>query len=201
MDSEIQSQIRYDLWLFLHSNRAHIETSQSFFSLHSIKNAASIKQKQSRTLLATLIRHMEMKLLWRLQLPRSVRDAFDFSLNPLNHFCIIITFFSTGPVSVSVDGYYPEFQFYKSGIYNEKRYCKYDFFLNYYLLAVGYGTKELSKCPDNEDYWILKNSWGTSWGMDGYILLRRNYHDMCGVADFGMYPVMLWKTFFWFLNS
>jgi C1A family cysteine protease len=49
------------------------------------------------------------------------------------------------------------------------------------VLIVGYGE---SSAP----YWIVKNSWGTSWGMSGYLLLKRGINK-CGIADFATVPV------------
>ena len=43
---------------------------------------------------------------------------------------------------------------------------------------VGYGT-----CPELGDYWLVRNSWGSTWGEDGYIRLRRESTVMCGTND------------------
>ncbi|CAJ0575698.1 unnamed protein product, partial [Mesorhabditis spiculigera] len=46
------------------------------------------------------------------------------------------------------------------------------------LLAVGYGTDPVTK----EDYWIIKNSWGSDWGDHGFIKFRRG-QNACGIED------------------
>ena len=50
---------------------------------------------------------------------------------------------------------------------------------------MGYGT-----WTDNETkYWKVKNSWGASWGMDGYILLEKgSTSNECGILDMASYP-------------
>jgi len=78
-----------------------------------------------------------------------------------------------GPTAVAIhvqDG----FQRYKSGIYDEP--CSGG--RNHAVIVVGYGHDG----PSNKDYWILKNSWGTGFGENGYIRMRRNNKNMCDVA-------------------
>lgn len=48
---------------------------------------------------------------------------------------------------------------------------------------VGYGVDKKTK----KKFWIVKNSWGSSWGMGGYFHLERGV-NRCGVADFVYVP-------------
>ncbi|OWM72957.1 hypothetical protein CDL15_Pgr001071 [Punica granatum] len=71
------------------------------------------------------------------------------------------------PISVGMDGSALDFQFYTGGIYQGS--CSDDpDDIDHAVLIVGYGSE------DGEDYWIVKNSWGTEWGMEGYFYIRRN---------------------------
>ncbi|CAM8994811.1 unnamed protein product [Rhodiola kirilowii] len=79
------------------------------------------------------------------------------------------------PVSVGIDGSAIDFQLYTGGIYDGD--CSDDpDDIDHAVLVVGYGSE------GDEDYWIVKNSWGTSWGLDGYIYIRRNTNSTSGVC-------------------
>ncbi|XP_078698643.1 digestive cysteine proteinase 1-like [Branchiostoma floridae x Branchiostoma belcheri] len=88
-----------------------------------------------------------------------------------------------GPVSVAIDTEHPSFRLYQSGVYDDPE-CKASHEPTHAVLVVGYGTE------DNQDYWLVKNSWGDDWGMEGYIKMSRNKDNQCGIANLACYPVV-----------
>src|SRR2546422_1077946 len=93
-------------------------------------------------------------------------------------FTIVLNFFLTkyalatyGPLVVPIDASLPTFQFYKSGVFKNPLCGSRP---NHAVLLVGYGTQ------NGQDYWLIKNSWGISWGYEGYMKLARGKNSCVG---------------------
>jgi len=85
-------------------------------------------------------------------------------------------------VSVAIEADKSSFQFYSGGVYNDAG-CGTS--LDHEVLTVGYSTSGTTK------YWIVKNSWGTSWGAAGYINIARvSGKGICGINMEACYPII-----------
>lgn len=88
-----------------------------------------------------------------------------------------------GPVSICFD-VVMDFQHYSKGVYSSTSCHQDSKHVNHAVLAVGYNVT-----ASNEPYWIVKNSWGPDWGLDGYFWIERG-KNMCGLADCASYPIV-----------
>jgi C1A family cysteine protease len=86
---------------------------------------------------------------------------------------------TNGPLSICVDA--STWQFYQSGVITHD--CSND--LDHCVQLVGWSsTSSTPAIP----YWIVRNSWGTDWGLSGYLWVERD-KDMCGIADEATYVI------------
>lgn len=79
-----------------------------------------------------------------------------------------------GPASAIIDASHSSFQLYHSGVYNEPSCDPY--ILSLSVGVVGYGV------DGDDQYWIVRNAWGPSWGEEGYIRMLRG-NNQCGIAS------------------
>jgi cathepsin L len=98
-----------------------------------------------------------------------------------NNALALKTAIAAGPVSVAVEADTFVFQFYSGGILNSKA-CGTN--LDHGIVAVGYGVD-----PSKGPYYMVRNSWGSSWGMKGYINIAIvDGPGICGIQMEPVYP-------------
>jgi C1A family cysteine protease len=92
---------------------------------------------------------------------------------------------SFGPVSIAIEADQRIFQSYSSGVITSST-CGTE--LDHGVLIVGYGTE------NGVDYWLVKNSWSTTWGDEGYVKIERsdstNDIGICGIAAQPSFPIV-----------
>lgn len=88
-----------------------------------------------------------------------------------------------GAVAAAMDASLKTFQFYKSGVFNDRN-CS-STRLDHGVTVIGYNTTE-----DGLEYWLVKNSWGPKWGENGFFKLARNKNNMCGIATSASFPII-----------
>ena len=119
----------------------------------------------------------------------------------------LMTALTVGPVSIAIEADTRSFQLYNGKIYSDFEGCNANSKtkgdnsqpnIDHAVVLVGYGTE------NGQDYYILRNSWGTTWGdisgntngvsNAGYMLISRGSqygpYGMCGVLYEPMYPVV-----------
>jgi cathepsin L len=106
-------------------------------------------------------------------IPAPVAKITNYTKLPENEYDPLMTAVATiGPIAISVDA--ASWGAYSSGVFNGCNQKNPD--IDHAVVLVGYGTD-----AKLGDYWLVRNSWGASWGEKGYIRLHRNSTIECGI--------------------
>jgi len=97
---------------------------------------------------------------------------------PTNETQIAQWLVQNGPIAVGVNAF--AMQFYFGGVSHPWSWLCSPSGIDHGVLLVGYGTHTTSILHRTQPYWIIKNSWGPSWGESGYYRLYRGA-GACGI--------------------
>lgn len=89
---------------------------------------------------------------------------------------------SYGPASVGIDASLYSFHLYSGGIYSDPGCSIWS--LDHGVGCVGYGSE------GSTNYWIIRNSLGTTWGEKGYMRMAKDKENMCGIATEAIVPTI-----------
>ena len=102
-----------------------------------------------------------------------------YALVPDNEEALGSAVAAQGPISVTIGASEKSFWLYHHGIYNTSDCSRDGSSQDHCVLLVGYGP----------GYWLVKNSWGTKWGDEGYIKIAKGENN-CGIDMEASYPVV-----------
>ena len=87
-----------------------------------------------------------------------------------------------GVLSAQIDASLTSFEWYSGGVYDEPDCNPWN--LCHSINVVGYGIY------NGIDYWLIRNSWGNRWGIDGYGMMSRNKNGQCGIDMLTFVPLV-----------
>ena len=109
-----------------------------------------------------------------------VVEVKSFGIVPKNSKSQLMARIAQQPTAVTIEADQPVFQQYTSGIISSSD-CGTS--LDHAVLAVGYGTE------NGQDYYLVKNSWGATWGENGYVRIAatEDGEGICGIQMYASY--------------